>query len=181
VVNVRIEIPVVKAFATNIVGDEFSFTAQCVPDNATYAWTFSSGTGRTGNPVENTFADLDVYWATVTATTAAGCTDVDTVYMEPASQLHFPNAFTPDGDGINDLFGPVGYQLEQVEFSIYDRWGAVVFTTNAPGRGWDGRFANGTPAPTGVYVYTFRAKGERLTQREGYGSVTLLGQETARE
>lgn len=181
VVNVRIEIPVVTAFATNIAGDEFSFTAQCVPDNATYAWSFSSGTGRTGNPVENTFADLDVYWATVTATTAAGCTDVDTVYMEPASQLHFPNAFTPDGDGINDLFGPVGYQLEEVEFSIYDRWGAVVYTTNAPGRGWDGRFANGTPAPTGVYVYTFRAKGERLTQREGYGSVTLLGQAVAQD
>jgi len=178
-VRVRIQIPVVHITATNIEEDEFSLTAECNPNDASFMWTFSNGTGMPGSTVQHTFANGDPYWATVTATTTIGCTDVDSVFITPASQLFFPNAFTPDGDGINDLFGPVGYKLDELEFMIFDRWGEVIFTANGPDQQWNGQMANGRPAPTGVYVYKFRATGERLGIRDGIGSVTLLGQEVA--
>ena len=142
-------------------------------------WEFSNGTGMPGSTVQHTFANGDPYWATVIATTSIGCTDVDSVFITPASQLFFPNAFTPDGDGINDLFGPVGYKLDELEFMIFNRWGELIFTANGPDQQWNGKMADGRPAPTGVYVYKFKATGERLGIRDGIGSVTLLGQEVA--
>ncbi len=178
-VTVRVEIPVVTIYATNIEGDEFELHAVCDPDNATYAWDFSSGGSAFGNPVVNTFADQDEYWATVTATTTTGCSDVDSVFITPASQIFFPNAFTPNGDGINDGWGPVGYKVQSLTYTIFDRWGAPVFTANSPDEKWDGSLGNGDLAPTGVYVYKFIASGERIRVREGIGSVTLLGQDIA--
>ncbi|HMQ76753.1 MAG TPA: choice-of-anchor L domain-containing protein [Flavobacteriales bacterium] len=180
-VTVVVEIPVVDITVSELGGDEFRFTAQCLPGAETFHWTFSTGAQAYGATVENTFADGDQYWATVTATTPAGCTDVDSVFMQPSAQLFFPNAFTPDGDGINDAWGPVGYALTEVTYTIFDRWGAVVFTTEELGRTWDGRFANGQPCPTGVYVYQYRAKGQRFPSTKGIGSVTLLGQDIASE
>ncbi|MBK6755856.1 MAG: choice-of-anchor L domain-containing protein [Flavobacteriales bacterium] len=177
-VLVYIEIPVVTIHVTEQGGDAFEFNAQCIPGAVSYAWTFSSGGADLGAQVQNTFADGDQFWATVLATTPAGCTDVDSVFLTPGAHLYFPNAFTPDGDGINDLFGPVGYALKTVEFSVFDRWGAEVFTATTPEQLWDGRFRNGQPVPTGVYVYKFRASGERMAKHEGIGSVTVLGQET---
>ncbi|MBK8950753.1 MAG: choice-of-anchor L domain-containing protein [Flavobacteriales bacterium] len=180
-VTVVVEIPVVDITVSELGGDEFRFTAQCLPGAESFHWTFSTGAQAFGATVENTFADGDQYWATVTATTPAGCTDVDSVFMQPAAQLFFPNAFTPDGDGINDAWGPMGYGLTEVTYTIFDRWGAVVFTTEELGRTWDGRFANGQPCPTGVYVYQYQAKGQRFPATKGIGSVTLLGQDIASE
>ena len=178
-VHVRVEIPVVSIYTTNIDGDEFELHAVCDPENVSYAWDFSSGGAAFGNPVINTFAGGDEYWATVIATTQNGCTDVDSVFITPASQIFFPNAFSPNGDGINDGWGPVGYNIATLNYSIFDRWGEVIFTANAPDQQWDGKLGNGDLAPTGVYVYKFVATGERIRVREGVGSVTLLGQDIA--
>ncbi|MBK8339208.1 MAG: gliding motility-associated C-terminal domain-containing protein [Flavobacteriales bacterium] len=115
----------------------------------------------------------------LTITTANGCTATDTVHLLPAAHVYFPNAFTPDGDGINDVFGAVGHELSEVSFIVFDRWGAQVFASSTMGQGWDGRTANGSMAPTGVYVFRFHVKGERLPATEGIGHVTLLGSETA--
>ncbi len=180
-VTVVVEIPVVDITVSELGGDEFRFTAQCLPGAESFHWTFSTGAQAFGATVENTFADGDQYWATVTATTPAGCTDVDSVFMQPSAQLFIPNAFTPDGDGINDAWSPVGYALTELTYTIFDRWGAVVFTTEELGRTWDGRFANGQPCPTGVYVYQYQAKGLRFPSTKGIGSVTLLGQDIASE
>ncbi|MBV6403871.1 MAG: hypothetical protein GFGODING_00618 [Flavobacteriales bacterium] len=176
-VTVMVEIPVVEITTSELGGDEFRFTAQCLPGAETYHWTFSNGAQAFGTPVQTTFADGDEYWATVTAITPAGCTDVDSVFLQPGGQLYIPNAFTPDGDGINDTWGPVWYAMTEVSYTIYDRWGEVIFTTDEPGRTWDGRFTNGQPCPTGVYVYQYKAKGVRFPSTKGIGSVTLLGQD----
>ena len=175
-VRVDVEIPEVTAFATVIEGDKFEFTAQCAPSPISYEWNFSNGSGAFGIPVEHTFADDGTYWAEVIATTAAGCTDVDSIFIEPAAQIHFPNAFTPNGDGINDMFGPVDFSIRGLQFTVYDRWGKPVFQADSPDQQWNGLFADGSPAPTGVYVYTYKAFGERK-KSEGTGSVTLLGQD----
>ena len=75
-----------------------------------------------------------------------------------ASLLEFPNAFTPNGDGINDEFRCVYRSLNKYQISIINRWGRVVYTSTDPSKGWDGN-VNGKPAPPGVYFYFAEAEG----------------------
>lgn len=67
--------------------------------------------------------------------------------------LEFPNAFTPDGNSINDAFGPVvSCNITEYIFRIYNRWGEMVFFSEDPTAKWDGNF-KGNPVTEGVYIY----------------------------
>ncbi|RME01389.1 MAG: gliding motility-associated C-terminal domain-containing protein [Bacteroidetes bacterium] len=88
-----------------------------------------------------------------------------------------PNAFTPNGDGINDSFGPV-YQCYFADYllRVFNRWGQEVFTSTDPTQGWDGRI-DGKEAPSEVYMWhaTYTAWHEgQLFSRSASGEVTLL-------
>lgn len=88
-----------------------------------------------------------------------------------------PNAFTPNGDGVNDRFGVVlrYCEVEILEFTVYSRWGELVFQAQETTDRWDGTTLNGTEAPSDVYVFTTRYKiaGEEAEKAEK-GDVTLL-------
>ena len=89
-------------------------------------------------------------------------------------EVFFPNAFTPNGDGLNDVFLYTSRLVEQVEMQIYNRWGEVLFQTNQPDVGWDGTY-QGTLAPQGTYLYKIAVTdqlGNRFTRQ---GSFVLLG------
>ena len=65
----------------------------------------------------------------------------------------FPNAFTPNGDGKNDIFRiPAAVPLTSIRFSVYNRWGRLVFSTNNNSSGWDGSLGN-KPQPAGTYIW----------------------------
>ncbi|MCX7652059.1 MAG: PKD domain-containing protein [Bacteroidia bacterium] len=83
--------------------------------------------------------------------------------------LFIPNVFTPNADGINDVFRVVGSTECIQEMAIYDRWGRELYVTRTMPFIWDGRLTNGEPAPEGAYVYVIRLK--RYTRG---GTVTLL-------
>ncbi|MBR4135308.1 MAG: gliding motility-associated C-terminal domain-containing protein, partial [Bacteroidales bacterium] len=95
------------------------------------------------------------------------------VEYEPCEQeLWMPNSFTPDGDGLNDLFLPVfSYpdEVEEFEMAIYDRWGSVLFMTQEKDRGWDG-----AGVPDGVYVVHIRYKTKRQAPQDVTKSVVLM-------
>jgi gliding motility-associated-like protein len=84
-----------------------------------------------------------------------------------------PNAFTPDGNGLNDVFKPVTQRntLEPYLLQVYNRWGQLIFSSSDPDRGWDGTF-NGKSCSTGYYTYI-------LQYREGVEgslkSITMKG------
>jgi gliding motility-associated-like protein len=87
--------------------------------------------------------------------------------------LHIPNAFTPNGDGNNDVFRVVPYEGSEVisSLEIYDRWGVKVYE-NKGNSGWDGTI-NDKPGPSDVYVYIVTVNcGELIGKR--VGDVTLL-------
>lgn len=69
--------------------------------------------------------------------------------------IWFPTAFTPNGDGINDTFAPVGEGIvnENYLMRIFDRWGKLVFETKSLRNAWDGKYQNGEEAANGMYVY----------------------------
>jgi gliding motility-associated-like protein len=74
-----------------------------------------------------------------------------------------PNAFTPNGDGQNELFVPRGRCfVERVDFKIYNRWGQIVFETEDPAINWDGKNLNGDPLPSGTYHYVGQVFERRL-------------------
>ena len=79
----------------------------------------------------------------------------DTIHIEGincSAELFVPNAFTPNGDLINDIFLPKGQNINKYRLIIYDRWGSEIFESDSLEEGWDGTNA-GEPCPTGVYVW----------------------------
>ena len=74
---------------------------------------------------------------------------------EPVNEnIYIPNAFSPDGDGLNDEFKVIGNSdnISTFHMYIYDRWGTLVFESSDISAGWDGKY-KGNPSPTGAYVY----------------------------
>lgn len=116
-----------------------------------------------------------VYWLTVTD--GNGCTATDTVAVTQKHclvGLFVPNAFTPDGNGHNDLFRPLLYgDFSLLDFAVFDRWGQRVFGTRTPLDGWDGRI-KGTPAPAGVYVWYCSYQVPGAAPKTEKGTVVLI-------
>jgi gliding motility-associated-like protein len=87
-----------------------------------------------------------------------GCLGYDTIQIEKCKRLRdpcfeIPNAFTNNGDGINDLFKPVNFcPLDNYRLTIFNRWGQIIFETENPDTAWDG-FYKGNRAQQGVYAY----------------------------
>ncbi len=104
-----------------------------------------------------------------------GCTDTTRQYIkiDPPFNLYVPNAFTPDGDGVNDVFRAHGAGMETYKMEIYNRWGKMIYRTKEVKKGWDGTI-NGDPAPSGVYVYKFTVKGKNGETKKVEGHVTLI-------
>ena len=105
-----------------------------------------------------------------------GCIVYDTVTVNVDMQFNIgvPSAFTPNGDGNNDLLlgrGLIG--IESLTFSIYNRYGQEVFFTSEKTEGWDGTH-NGNPVNPGVFVYYVKATMLDGTIRELKGNVTLI-------
>ncbi|MGA2823422.1 MAG: SBBP repeat-containing protein [Bacteroidales bacterium] len=111
----------------------------------------------------------------VTVTDSNGCSATDTVkILLDEYIIIFPNAFTPNGDGLNDVFRPKADNICRFTMSVYNRIGQLLFETDNIETGWNGMF-RGELCPAGVYVYTatyeFAGSGERKTIS---GNFTLL-------
>ena len=105
------------------------------------------------------------------------CVFGDTLFADglvcPAT-LDAANVFSPNGDGINDIFKPVYYtRIESYEMKIYDRWGNLMFISNNMDSGWDGK-REGNNCPEGVYFYNITFRGVDLKFETRNGNLTLL-------
>ncbi len=111
-----------------------------------------------------TFMVSDSGWYYVTVINKCGIdTDSMYVHLEDCSlKLYVPNAFTPDADGINDVFRAYGQYIEDYTMYIYNRLGEILFESDDIETGWDGRFRD-KPAAEGVYVWVI--KYEDATQK----------------
>lgn len=123
------------------------------------------------------FQQPGTYRVTLTVTNeASGCASSDSSVTITVSEaaLEFPNAFTPNGDGVNDVFCPAFRSLKSYELTIYNRWGHRVFTSSDPSDGWDGK-VNGRDAAAGTYYFIAKAEGfERGVEFYKKGSITLV-------
>jgi gliding motility-associated-like protein len=141
-----------------------------------WAWDFGTAlpTSTEANPVV-TFAEPGSYPVRLAIVDTLGCVDtlVKTLVVKPEFNLYLPAAFTPDGDGLNDVFAVSGTGIQFFRLLIFDRWGHLVFETEDPAKGWDGTIDGSRPVP-GVYPYVFRYLGPGGRTADRYGSVTLI-------
>jgi gliding motility-associated-like protein len=137
---------------------------------STYLWS----TGAVSKNIEvNAPGD---YWLQVRD--ANGCSGIDTVTVLPKQCMqgaYFPTAFTPNGDGKNDMFRPLLLgNVKMYRFTIYNRWGQVVFQSSSPQKGWDGKVAGVLQGNT-VFVWTctYELEGELVKSAKGTVHIIL--------
>lgn len=116
-------------------------------------------------------------WYTVTTTNQCGSgSDSLLVILDCPPVLYVPTAFTPNGDGLNDEFGPTGDGVEGYSMQIFDRWGKLIFQTRDQNQLWDGTLGS-AKVPEGVYVYrilySYSSQGEQKDIKLS-GSITLV-------
>jgi gliding motility-associated-like protein len=123
-------------------------------------------------------ADTGVFELQLIALNENGCTDtlIQLIDVPPEVFAYLPNAFSPNGDGVNDEFRITGIltEMRDYQFQIWDRWGALLFESRALDVPWTGMTLDNEAAPTGVYVYTISFIGARNRQYKYSGSVTLI-------
>jgi len=111
---------------------------------------------------------------TVTGTDSNGChsTDTVTIRIEECGNVWIPNAFTPNGDKMNEVFKPVGICIYHYTMYIFDRWGSLIFRTT-DSQSWDGT-VNGRKVQEDTYVYELLVTTTDLKQRTFIGNVTVV-------
>jgi gliding motility-associated-like protein len=102
--------------------------------------------------------------------------NITAVFADKRNDIVMPTGFTPNGDGVNDVFSPLGAQARYArdyEMQVWNRWGQEVFRANEYSFGWDGTH-NGQQAQTGVYAYILKYKNVSNEYKVVKGNVTLI-------
>ncbi len=162
-------------------GQSFTFNPDISADAASYSWTPADGLSCTdcANPQAIPY-NPETY--SLTITTAYGCTATANVTVQLLCRedaVHVPSAFTPNHDGHNDLFYPMGRGIKTINhFNIYDRWGRPVYSRdnmpiNDETMGWDGT-CGGHDMPPDAYVYILDITCDTGETFQLKGTVTLI-------
>lgn len=140
-----------------------------------YTFYFAGSDSAKVSPYEYAYQDTGFLYPMQVVWNQFGCPDTTyrQVYIEPITTYYAPNAFTPDGNGRNDVFLPIVKDVYDYEFTIYNRYGEAFFQTNDQNVGWDGTM-KGKPAPQGVYVYTLYFKDMDYYPKFFKGHFTLI-------
>ena len=110
---------------------------------------------------------------TVTFTAANGCSASDRVTIILNGTLFVPNTFTPNGDGVNDLFGAWGTEMDTFTLLVFNRWGELIFRTDQLDGRWDGTYM-GRESPIDTYVWRIEAMELSGRRRTAVGHVNLI-------
>jgi gliding motility-associated-like protein len=145
---------------TTTVNSTITFTDLSQGANS-WTWSFNSSDVTAVSNQQNpqyTYLDSGTYSVVLMVSNQYGCTDIDSQYVviSPDYTFYAPNAFTPNGDGLNDVFMPKNMYGEAKDFEmyIYDRWGNLIYKNTDLTKGWDGKVDGGNQlSQEDVYVW----------------------------
>jgi len=145
-------------------------------NGSTYAWDFGNGDVSSQFDPLYTYTEFGDYTASLVVTDINGCFDTYSlnIHVEAESTIIVPNVFSPNNDGINDLFRVDAENLTAMDMTISNRWGQVVSTVNTTSGGWDGFTLSGMESPEGTYFYIISATGADGTVYNFTGTLTLV-------
>jgi gliding motility-associated-like protein len=165
---------------TDILSPTIQFTdmSSDVYGLAYWYWNFNdinNSTSQLRNP-SHTYQDTGTYCAQLAVMDNHGCTDTATncVVIDPAYSLYIPSAFSPNGDGLNEMFQAKGQYIKSFEMYIFDRWGTQLFHSANIAYGWNGTVGGPTIAQEDTYVYKIMVTDTRNNQHSYIGNVTLI-------
>jgi len=163
-------LPIIALADQDTIYAEPGFILDAGSGYASYLWNTGDTTSSIQIYQEGIYA--------VEVASAHNCKSADAVtILWGGGSFYLPNAFTPNGDGLNDVFKPVeNYDLVRTyQLTIYSRWGELMFETGDISQGWDGTF-KGIPVPGGSYIYriVFTAYPDYSKQQVVTGNVVVV-------
>lgn len=124
-------------------------------------WDFGNGNAASDSLVYQHFPEPGQYAVQLVVVSVDGCRDTAVTAVESLEGVVFPQAFSPNGDGVNDVWELKNGGLDRFLLRVFDRWGNLVFENDKPGYYWDGRTLSGEMVPDGTYYYVLDAAGEQ--------------------
>jgi gliding motility-associated-like protein len=160
------------------INDPIQFNDISSGDIVNYTWNFGDGSPEFNGPdaPDHIYDNLGTYTISLTVEDLYGCFDThsETIEITKGYEIILPNAFTPNGDGINETIRPVTLCMTEIQMSIYDTWGALIYAeTSDDVYGWDGTI-DGKPAENGNYILVVIATAFNGTVIEINGPITLI-------
>lgn len=161
---------------TSIYEPEIQFTDL---SNGATMWDWDLGDNETSivqNPY-HIYPDTGTFTITQIAINSFGCTDTVShdIYIQGETTVFIPNAFTPNNNGLNDVFAPKLVGVLEFKMFIFDRWGNEIFKTEDMNEGWNGRVRNsGEIVQQDVYVYKIFTKDLFRNDHAYIGTVTIV-------
>jgi len=156
--------------------DESVFTLQ---NNSTggmqYLWSFGDGHVATDFQPSYHYNGAGSYQVMLIVSNSYGCRDsmLQAVEIRIPESIYIPNAFTPNGDANNDFFSVYIQNITEFKVSIFNRWGAEIYSSNDKNFVWDGTYF-GHKVQEGVYVYKIAAVGFHGQRFERVGTVSVV-------
>lgn len=162
---------------TSIFDPDINFSSFASSDANTWYYDFADGSGSNLSNPMHTYSTWGDYLVTQTVVNSFGCPNTASVLVKILPEFRFwvPNAFTPGNhDFTNDVFKPVVIGVEEYTFTIFNRWGELIYSTDDTDAGWDGTY-KGKASPLDVYVWKCDFKNVVSKSREYHiGHVTLV-------
>jgi gliding motility-associated-like protein len=166
---------------TDILNADIQFTDATTDTYGIAYWWWNFGDGADSNStLENpthTYQDTGTYCPQLVTMNNHGCTDTITncLVISPIFTIYIPDAFTPNGDGKNEVFTAKGQYISSFEMYIFDRWGSELYHTTDINKGWDGTMKGGsTICQNDTYVYKILVTDSKNKQHNFVGAVNLL-------
>ncbi len=146
-----------------------------------YSWNFGDGQESSSTAIHPSFLfpDKEACYTVSLIASNTHCTDttIELICIKDVFTIYFPNAFTPDNDGLNDVWMPLGTGIDEKNFyfAIYDRWGNMVFDTDVLNKGWNGIVKDHSETvQEDVYIWKTKLKDRYGLSHEYKGRVSVV-------
>ena len=155
---------------------DVAFTNASAGKNYKNLWEFGTGSISVDKDPSYLYDKIGYYRACLTITDNDNCSDkiCTNIQVYITSSYVIPNVFTPNNDGVNDVFTIKGKGIESIHGEIYNRWGQKEYEWDTVSGGWDGHSASGAACNEGTYYYILKIKGMDAKSDTREGSLTLI-------
>ena len=145
---------------------QFTNLSQDLLGGAVFSWDFGDGAISAQESPRHNYGAPGTFPVILITLNPNGCSDTiaSDVTIEDLFRVYIPTAFTPNGDGKNEIFYIQGTGIDQMHLEIYDRWGKMIFESRDPSVGWDGTMPNGNPAKQDSYQFKLQLENYLLNE-----------------
>ena len=160
------------------IGDPTAYFQDLSSSAFSWSWNFGDGNSSILQNPSHAYPDTGSYCITLTVQDAGGnCIDSITkcLKVEAPPTFYIPNAFTPNSDGMNEMFLGMGTYIKEFEMLVFDRWGNKIFQSNDIHRGWNGKVKNtGDLIQEDVYVWKVKLIDYQEKEHLFLGHVSIV-------